>query len=106
MQADDITKATLAGFFAGEGCVSFSHSSIRTKTPVLRLYVGNTEEEWPRLFQQYYGGYVTKQVVKTKNYPYYKWQIGDFNAEKVLLDLLPFLKGEKVEQSHIALKLI
>lgn len=106
MQADDIIKATLAGFFAGEGCISFSHSSKKTKVPVLRLYVGNTEIVWPRMFQARYGGYLTTQIVKTKNYPYYKWQIGDFKAETALLELLPFLIGEKVEQAHIALELI
>lgn len=105
-QADDLTKARLAGFFAGEGCICCEYSSKHAKTPRIRVYIGNTERCWPEEYQALYGGSIYTQIVKTKNYPYYKYSASDYQAERLLRDLLPFIKGEKLKQIEIALQVI
>lgn len=104
-QADADVEA-LAGFFAGEGYIGIRKSNKKSKSPTLTVEVGNTERYWAEQFEKRYGGNVRVAYPKRRNaLPYHKWYIKDEKAATFLEDILPFLRGEKVQQAQIALRL-
>ena len=105
-QADEVPIEVLAGFFAGEGCVSVRFSCKKHKTPEVIVEVGNTEKFWCDAFCKRFGGYV--RVYFPKRYknplPYYHWTVKTLKAGDCLRELLPFLLGEKRQYALIALQ--
>ena len=105
-QATDIELATLAGFFAGEGYIGIRKSSKKSKSPTLTVEVGNTERIWAEAFQDFFGGNIRVALPKQYNsLPYHKWYIKDEAAAKCIRAILPFLRGEKLQQAFVALDL-
>jgi len=105
-QADADVEA-LAGFFAGEGYIGIRKSNKKSKSPTLTVEVGNTERYWAEQFHERFGGSIRVAYPKRKNaLPYHKWYIKDEKAGEFLEEILPYLRGEKVEQAEIALALM
>ena len=105
-------KAWAAGFWEGEGSV---HISRRRKlgsrdqklvSHKLRVTVTNTKVEPLLLFKDNWGGYTHKRVPKSNNHVgATHWIVGNRQAEKFLLDILPYLVFRR-EQAGIGLKLV
>ena len=83
--------AYLAGFFDGEGCISFIGD-----TPHINISVSQTVKEPLELFARYFQGNIHCGRKKTKGgLSYYRFRVGNRKgAGALLLPLLPYLKGK------------
>ena len=80
----------LAGFFDGEGSISFERRG------VLRICVGQINPVPLRLFKQRYGGQLTRIRRKNpKHRDIYLWMVAAKQCVQVLQDLLPYLRVKR-----------
>lgn len=94
-QVSQIELAYLAGYFDGEGCISFAKAL--KKYPYLTITLVTADLDSLKRFEAAFGGDV--RPVKWGNKPHkrqlYFWQKGGQNAQMILLALYPFLSAKK-----------
>jgi hypothetical protein len=79
--------ANLAGYFDGEGCISFSERS-------LIISVKSADDENLRRFHKRFGGNIV--IAKTKgNRQLFRWGLTSSNAQAFLTAILPFLAAKR-----------
>ena len=82
-----------AGFFDGEGCVLIKKTK---KTYAIRIAVSQVNPEPINLLKTLFGGSISYQVPKNKNWsPQWKWEQGSKAAATTLQLLLPYLIVKK-----------
>ena len=101
----DLEKAYLAGIIDGEGCIMIDGQFLST----IRVQVSNTNATLIHFLEEVYGGAV--QCVNPKatykcgvRKPLFQWRVTTSKAERVLKDVLPYLKIKR-DHALTALKL-
>lgn len=109
---------TLAGFFDGEGWVTITKTWVKHpkvwkkigRPPgglahyhILRLGVGNTNQQAVERFREVYGGDIQCRKGKGKNKDCWVWRVSGERAYRVLTDFLPYLIVKR-KQAEVALK--
>ena len=100
--ASEVELATMAGFFAGEGCIQVSGG----KWPTLYAGFGNSEKFWVTKFLEVFGGSTTQYLPKKFKNPkiVFYWRVSGKDAYSFLKAIQPFLIGEKAEQLKLGLQ--
>jgi len=99
--SNQISLEYLAGYFDGEGCVSFYANS--GHPPYLRIGIGSADLEVLLKFTEYFGGDVRKEKTpKGNRRQIYYWGCLGTVAQDVLRQLLPFLIAKR-PQAELAL---
>lgn len=96
---DQSTLIYCAGYFDGEGCVSYS---IQRSSLVVRI--GSSDKEILEIFAAEFGGEVRPTFYKPAKRQMYVWGIYNGKAQAFLLQILPWLKGKK-QVAELALQL-
>lgn len=109
-QADDIMKANIAGFFAGEGTICLKRCQLKKKyfcRPEVLVSLTNTEKVWIDLLKENFGGYAFFTVRKqTEYFPLWHWMARNLQAKPFLLAIRPFLIGEKKPSLEMGLEFL
>lgn len=105
--SEEIWIAWFAGWFEGEGSISFTKPK-KFGGVYLKLSGGTTDEDVARVLCRF-GGYIhgpfeTKTPSGTPGKPMWHWQLTKTNEVKDLaLKILPFLSERRTEQVQVAL---
>jgi hypothetical protein len=97
----------LAGFFDGEGCVSFGYTNGRpgeAKRPWCMASVGNTDLRPLELYKKRFAGSICltgTHLRRPNNKPLFQWHVSGKQLDLFLLSMTPFLiiKADKVDQA-------
>lgn len=105
--ADLAKTAYLAGFFDGEGCISFhTYKYNQRYNNVWQISAKNVDIEPINLLIKAFGGLLYVQEPATVNQrPCFEWRVTGLKARHALLMMLPFLTVKR-EQAKIAIKLL
>lgn len=96
-----ISLEYLAGYFDGEGCVSFTKAG--TKYPSLRIAVATADLEVLQEFFKRFGGSLSKEKQSGRRRQMYRWYVcGGSRAQEILKELLPFLVAKR-PQAELAM---
>lgn len=90
----------LAGYFDGEGCVSFVKAL--KQYPSLRISIASADKEILELFSAQFGGAVHKEKSQGRKRQMYRWTKTGEDAQNILRQLAPFLIGKR-PQAELAL---
>jgi len=100
-----VDLAYIAGIIDGEGCVAIERAKYAEGKykRIVSLSVTNTEEWICQWLKFCWGGRVTPQQPRKKNYlPQWNWVIRRAKATEVLEAILPYLKLKK-QQAEVAI---
>tara|TARA_R100000426_G_scaffold4173_1_gene6573 strand:- start:115 stop:477 length:363 start_codon:yes stop_codon:yes gene_type:complete len=99
----------IAGFFDGEGCITFSeiqkyNPTMKRRYPctTIRMEASNTDFNIIKDIHNYFKiGHVINLKPRKKGYkPQLRWQLTHRQAEKVIKKLLPYMREEnKIKQA-------
>jgi hypothetical protein len=88
----NLVNAYFAGFFDGEGCITFGKNN---GFDSIRVLLGNTEKSLLDIMQKRYGGHVYVLGGKSRpehHAPMWQWQLNRKDGiEKFLLQMIPYL---------------
>lgn len=81
----------MAGYFDGEGCVSFPNARN------IVVSIGSADRESLALFHEYFGGHFKYYGKNTKNSRrgIFKWAVSGTGAQKFLVEVLPWLRAKQ-----------
>ena len=102
--AKQISLQYLAGFFDGEGCVSFHNREKGSRSPVLCISVFQRVPEIPKEFVRRFGGIIIKTGNGKLAGDGFRWRATTVKAYYALQALLPFLRVKK-KQAVVGMKL-
>jgi hypothetical protein len=84
------TLCYLAGYFDGEGCVSFPNAKS------IRVSINSADRESLALFHELYGGHFnTRDPQPGERRQIFRWEASGLRAQKFLIDVLPYLKAKR-----------
>ena len=102
----DTTKAWIAGFFDGEGCINIGRQFPGNRaTPrfILNVRVSNTAQPSVEVFQKVFGGRVYRLARKSWHSICFQWYIYGEAAAQFLRIIYPYLVVKR-EQAELALE--
>ena len=101
MKIKEVTKAYIAGFIDGEGCISITKSKRRQSSSycyALNVIISNTNWGVLRYIQKYYGGTIVQLETRPMWIDRYALRVGTHSSHKLLKDLRKYfiVKNQQV----------
>ena len=102
---NEVTRAYIAGFIDGEGCITITKSKKRRTSSycyALNVVISNTNLESLELVQRYYGGKIVKLQVHSIWVDRYALRIGTHKSHMLIKDLTGYFIVKR-KQARVAL---